>query len=95
MGSQVRCACRRLKEKRPCAAVRRQLAERGLPPAFEASAAVQLLDCDAKCVQAKVGRRCWSGCLNEHDPLQNLGVLLLCSSSHDLGGVGGTLHCDV
>ena len=57
--AQVRCACRRRREKRPCASVRQELARRGAPATFDASAAVQLLDCDAKCAQLKVGLRLW------------------------------------
>lgn len=52
--AQVRCTCRRKREKRACSTVREQLAARGLPGDFDASTAVQLLACDAKCLQIKV-----------------------------------------
>jgi len=51
---QVRCACRRLKERRPCSVVRQQLKHRGLPAEIDSSSAVQLLSCDSKCHQLKV-----------------------------------------
>ena len=51
---QVRCACRRQKEKRVCVAVRRELAGRGLPASIQDMPTVQLLECDAKCAQLKV-----------------------------------------
>ncbi|EIE25322.1 hypothetical protein COCSUDRAFT_65191 [Coccomyxa subellipsoidea C-169] len=53
----VRCACRRMREKRACSAVRQQLAARHLPADFDASTAVQLLECDAKCHQIKEGKK--------------------------------------
>lgn len=43
-----------MREKRACSAVRQQLAARHLPADFDASTAVQLLECDAKCHQIKV-----------------------------------------
>ena len=51
---QVRCACRRLKERQPCSLVRQQLKHRGLPAEIDSSSAVQLLSCDSKCHQLKV-----------------------------------------
>ena len=51
---QVRCACRRVKERRPCSVVRQQLKHRGLPAEIDSSSAVQLLSCDSKCHQLKV-----------------------------------------
>lgn len=53
-GGQVRCACRRKREKRACSAVRLQLVAQNLPSDFDASSAMQLLECDAKCMQIKV-----------------------------------------
>ncbi len=53
-GAQVRCACRRKREKRACSSVRLQLASQNAPADFDASSAVQLLECDAKCMQIKV-----------------------------------------
>lgn len=53
-GGQVRCACRRKREKRACSNVRIQLAAQNAPADFDASSAVQLLECDAKCMQLKV-----------------------------------------
>lgn len=52
--AQVRCACRRKREKRACSTVRQQLADQILTADFDASTAVQLLECDAKCHQIKV-----------------------------------------
>ena len=53
-GAQVRCACRRRKERRPCSLVRQQLRQRGLPAVIDDSSAAQLLGCDSKCHQLKV-----------------------------------------
>ncbi|CAL8460554.1 g83 [Coccomyxa elongata] len=53
----VRCACRRKREKRACSAVRMQLAAQNLPSDFDASSAVQLLECDAKCMQIKESKK--------------------------------------
>ena len=57
---QVRCACRRKKEKRPCDLARQQLQDTGLPAEIDGSSAVQLLNCDSKCHQLQVHRH-WLG----------------------------------
>lgn len=54
---QVRCACRRKKEKRPCDLARQQLQDAGLPAEIDGSSAVQLLSCDSKCHQLQVHRQ--------------------------------------
>ncbi|BDA41625.1 NF-X1-type zinc finger protein NFXL1 [Coccomyxa sp. Obi] len=53
----VRCACRRKREKRACSSVRLQLTAQNMPADFDASSAVQLLECDAKCMQIKESKK--------------------------------------
>ena len=71
---QVRCACRRKKERWPCSLVRQQLQDSDLPAEIDGSSAVQLLGCDSKCHQLKVHKQlcqrlcsllCLTGCASQ------------------------------
>jgi hypothetical protein len=65
---QVRCSCRGHKVKWACHDVRQELRRRGLRSDLEGSMAVQLLDCNAKCEELRVGptAHCGAGLLGCH-----------------------------